>query len=117
MILAANGIQHQTIGRTLGIDHKTLEKHFRLELDCGLDQVKALISGGLTRAALNGNTTAQIFWLKAMGGWRDRPAPGFGGDDPTNPINPEGQVVVYLPDNGRGDVDAGIVEVEVGRGA
>ena len=50
MILAANGIQHQTIGRTLGIDHKTLEKHFRLELDCGLDQVKALIKSEVDKA-------------------------------------------------------------------
>jgi hypothetical protein len=47
----------------------------------------------LFNLCMAGDTAACIFWLKAQSGWRDKP-------EPESPVVP-GQVVVYLPENGR----------------
>lgn len=43
---------------------------------------------------LKAANTATIFWLKAQAGWSDRPQPE---------LQSGAEVVIYLPDNGRGD--------------
>ena len=55
------------------------------------------VGGTLFNLAIEGDVVAAIFWLKSQAGWTDRPK------DET----PAGsQVVFYIPDNGRGVVDA-----------
>lgn len=71
--LAAYGIPEPDIARVVGIDPKTLRKHYRDELDLGETKANAQIAGFLFNAAKSGNVTAQIFWLKTRARWRETP--------------------------------------------
>ena len=61
------------ISPVVGIDPKTLRKHYREELDLGETKANAQVAGFLFNAAKNGNVTAQIFWLKTRAKWRETP--------------------------------------------
>ena len=71
--LAAYGIPEADISGVVGIDPKTLRKHYREELDLGETKANAQVAGFLFNAAKNGNVTAQIFWLKTRAKWRETP--------------------------------------------
>src|SRR3954452_22056628 len=71
--LAAYGIPEPDIGRVVGIDPKTLRKHYREELDLGETKANAQVAGFLFNSAKNGNVTAQISWLKTRAIWRETP--------------------------------------------
>ena len=71
--MAAYGIPEGDISRVVGVDPKTLRKHYRDELDLGETKANAQIAGFLFNAAKNGNVTAQIFWLKTRAKWRETP--------------------------------------------
>ena len=71
--MAAYGIPELDIARVVGIDPKTLRKHYREELDLGETMANAQVAGYLFNAAKNGNVTAQIFWLKTRARWRETP--------------------------------------------
>jgi hypothetical protein len=71
--MAAYGIPEPDISRTVGIDPKTLRKHYREELDLGTTKADAQVAGFLFNSAKNGNVTAQIFWLKTRARWRETP--------------------------------------------
>ena len=58
----------------VGIDPKTLRKHYRDELDLGETKANAQVAGFLFNAARNGNVTAQIFWLKTRARWKETPS-------------------------------------------
>ena len=96
--LAGVGVRQDDIARIVGCAPKTLRKRLRDELDRGVAEANATISGSLFAAAKAGNTTAQIFWLKTRANWRegkaDEPVPGT--DAETN-----SKVVLMLPDNSR----------------
>jgi hypothetical protein len=71
--LAAYGIPEADISGVVGIDPKTLRKHYREELDLGETKANAQVASFLFNAAKNGNVTAQIFWLKTRAKWRETP--------------------------------------------
>jgi hypothetical protein len=71
--LAAYGIPEADISGVVGIDPKTLRKHYRDELNLGETKANAQVAGFLFNAAKNGNVTAQIFWLKTRAKWRETP--------------------------------------------
>ena len=71
--MAAYGIPEADIARTLGVDPKTLRKHYRDELDLGSTKANAQVAGFLFNSARNGNVTAQIFWLKTRARWKEAP--------------------------------------------
>src|SRR5688572_15567842 len=71
--MAAYGIPEIDIAPVLGIDPKTLRKHYREELDLGETKANAQVAGFLFNAARSGNVTAQIFWLKTRARWRETP--------------------------------------------
>jgi hypothetical protein len=71
--MAAYGIPEDNISRVIGVDPKTLPKHYRDELDLGETKANAQVAGFLFNAAKNGNVTAQIFWLKTRAKWRESP--------------------------------------------
>jgi len=71
--MAAYGIPENDISRVVGVDPKTLRKHYREELDLGETKANAQVAGFLFNAAKNGNVTAQIFWLKTRARWREVP--------------------------------------------
>lgn len=67
-ILKANGTPQKIIAQVVGIDEKTLMKHYRTELDNGFATVKASIGAAVIKSALGGNVAAQRFWLLCHGG-------------------------------------------------
>jgi hypothetical protein len=71
--MAAYGIPEPDISRVVGIDPKTLRKHYRDELDLGTTKANAQVAGFLFNSAKNGNVSAQIFWLKTRARWRETP--------------------------------------------
>ena len=71
--MAAYGIPEIDIARVVGVDPKTLRKHYRDELDMGETKANAQVAGFLFNAARSGNVTAQIFWLKTRARWREKP--------------------------------------------
>ena len=97
--LAGLGVAQDDIARIIGCAPKTLRKRLRSELDRGVAEANATVSGHLLAAAKAGNVTAQIFWLKTRAHWREKTAPDgpvSGGDAwPTSPA------VLVLPDNSR----------------
>jgi hypothetical protein len=97
--LAGVGVRQDDIAKIIGCAPKTLRKRLRDELDRGVAEANATISGYLFAAAKAGNIAAIIFWLKTRANWRERmasdaPIPG------TDSASSSG-VVVVLPDNGR----------------
>jgi hypothetical protein len=71
--MAGFGIPQEDIAKFLGIDDKTLRKHFREELDRGVTEANAKVAQSLFHMATQGkNVAAAIFWMKARGGWREK---------------------------------------------
>ena len=72
--LAAYGVPEFDIARVVGIDPKTLRKHYRDELDLGATKATAKVAEFLFRKATTEGpqcVTAAIFWMKTRGGWRE----------------------------------------------
>ncbi len=69
--MSAYGIPEADVARVVGIDPKTLRKHYREELDLGGVKANAQVAGFLFNSARNGNVTAQIFWLKTRAQWKE----------------------------------------------
>lgn len=106
-LMAVAGIVQEDIARVIGIPFGTLKDHYREELDLALLEANAKVAGNLLLMATgprNEKTTAQaaIWWTKARMGWRDITRVENTGAD-GGPMQVENQVVVVLPDNGRGD--------------
>jgi hypothetical protein len=71
--MAGFGIPQEDIATFLGIDAKTLRKHFRAELDRGSIEATSKVAQSLFRMATEGNNVAAaIFWMKARAGWREK---------------------------------------------
>lgn len=69
--LAAAGIRNEDIALYLGITRPTLNKYYKEELKIGNIKANAAVAQTLYRQAIEGNTTAAIFWLKTRAGWRE----------------------------------------------
>jgi hypothetical protein len=96
---AGVGVRQEDIAKIIGCAPKTLRKRCREDLDCGVAEANALVSGYLFAAAKNGNVAAQIFWLKTRAHWRERAVPEHpAADSETEASSP---IVLLLPDNGR----------------
>ena len=97
--LAGLGVRQDDIAKIVRCSPKTLRKRCRDDLDGGVAEANAIVSGCLFAAAKGGNITAQIFWLKSRARWRERDAAdnrAAAGDAEVN-----SPVVLELPDNGR----------------
>jgi len=72
--MCAVGIPQESICRVVrdGIDDKTLRKHFRAELDTAVAKANAMVGGTLYNKAINGDTTAAIWWSKTRMGWSEK---------------------------------------------
>ena len=68
---AGLGLPHEQIGALIGIDDKTLRKHYRTELDLGKAKASAQIAKTLFNKAQGGDTTALIWWTKAQMRWAE----------------------------------------------
>ena len=97
--LAGLGVRQDDIARIVRCSPKTLRKRCRDDLNCGVAEANAIVSGCLFAAAKGGNITAQIFWLKSRGRWRECDASDHRAADGHAEAN--APVVLVLPDNGR----------------
>jgi hypothetical protein len=72
--MAAYGVPEADIARVLGIDPKTLRKHYRDELDTGSIKANSRMAENLYRKAMGDGpqaVTATIFWLKTRAQWKE----------------------------------------------
>jgi len=112
-MLASLGVSQLDIAKVLGIGHDTLSGHFREELDIGPIEANSKVAAKIYSMAMgpiDGKNTflAAKFWAAARMNWSEKVAQELTGPD-GGPIRLENQVVVILPDNGRGneiDLDA-----------
>ena len=95
--LAGVGVPQDGIAKIIGCAPKTLRKRFRDDLDRGVAEATATVSGFLFAAAKGGSIAAIIFWLKTRAHWRET--------TPDTPVSGDGEandpVVLILPDNSR----------------
>jgi hypothetical protein len=70
--LAGLGVRQDDIAKIIDCAPKTLRKRLRNELDRGVAEANATISGHLFAAAKAGNVIAQMFWLKTRAHWREK---------------------------------------------
>lgn len=78
---ASGGIQQLEIAKALGMDAKTLRKHFRHELDVAMVEANATVIGALYKGAIKGGAAQQIFWAKCRMGWKETSVHELGGVD------------------------------------
>lgn len=79
-LAVAIGFTKEQIGRLVrpgdgGVSGKTIQRHFAAELAMGREWATMAVANRLFATAnsnLPAATTAAIFWLKAVAGWRDR---------------------------------------------
>jgi hypothetical protein len=72
--MAGYGVPEADIAGVLGIDPKTLRKHYRHELDHGHVKANAKVAENLYRKATGDGreaVIAAIFWLKTRAGWKE----------------------------------------------
>src|ERR1700726_5185862 len=74
--LAGVGVRQDDIAKIIGCAPKTLRKRCRDDLDRGVAEANAIVSGSLFAAAKGGNVVAQIFWLKTRARWRESAVQG-----------------------------------------
>src|SRR5450631_2864063 len=67
------GVPQPDIAIHVGVDPKTLRKHFREELDRGSIEATAKVAQSLFNMATQGNNVAAaIFWMKTRAGWQEK---------------------------------------------
>lgn len=72
--MSAYGVPEADIARVLGIDPKTLRKHYRDELDTGSIKANSRMAENLYKKAMGDgpqSVTATIFWLKTRAQWKE----------------------------------------------
>jgi hypothetical protein len=70
--MASCGMPQDAIARVIGIDDKTLRKHFRRVLDCSADRANAKVGATLYHLATSGQcVAATIFWMKSRNRWTE----------------------------------------------
>ena len=65
------GLPHESIGALIGIDDKTLRKHYRQELDLGKARANSEIAKTLFSKATGGDTACLIWWTKSQMKWSE----------------------------------------------
>ena len=72
--MAGYGVPATDIAGVIGVDPKTLRKHYRDELKHGHVKANAKVAESLYRKATSDgaqSVTAAIFWLKTRAGWKE----------------------------------------------
>ena len=103
--LSGYGVPQDGIAIHIGVDAKTLRKHFRDELDHGSVEATAKVAQTLFHlATVEKNVACVIFWMKARAGWRETVRQENTGTDGA----PMVQEIVYRwanqPSEGRPDI-------------
>ena len=80
------GTPYAIIARIMGMSVTTLKRRCRAELDAGVEVANARIALTLFETAMNGNTTAMLWWEKTRAGRREGSAPDPHGTRTTETI-------------------------------
>jgi hypothetical protein len=80
------GTPYAVIARIMGMGVTTLKRRCRAELDAGVEVANARIALTLFETAMNGNTTAMLWWEKTRAGRREGSAPDPHGARAAEPI-------------------------------
>src|SRR4051812_9036307 len=80
------GTPYAIIARIMGMSVTTLTRRCRAELDAGVEVANARIAMTLFETAMNGNTTAMLWWEKTRAGRREGSAPDPHGARGAEPI-------------------------------
>jgi len=94
--MAGYGVPEIDIGRVIGIDPKTLRKHYRDELDQGQVKANAKVAENLYRKATGEGreaVTAAIFWLKTRARWKETSVHELGGAVDLPPLRVERVII------------------------
>jgi hypothetical protein len=70
-MMSAVGIRQDEIAACLRLAPNTLTRYYRDELDNAANKANAKVAGALFNKAVNGDTTAMIFWLKTRMQWKE----------------------------------------------
>ena len=70
-VLVGLMVPEATVARTMGIDVKTLKKHFREELDHGHERTVSKLKSIIHAKAREGSIRAATYLLDRMGVWPD----------------------------------------------
>lgn len=79
--MSSYGTPQEGIASVIGIDVKTLRKHYREELDTATAKANAQVAQRLYRKCLAGDTTSMIFWMKTRGRWSEKVEHALSGAD------------------------------------
>ena len=75
MMFVVCGVTSDKIAQHMGIARSTLYKYFTGELENGNEIANSAVAGQLFKNAMEGNVTAQIFWMKTRARWTERERP------------------------------------------
>lgn len=101
--LAGYGIPETEISGLVGIDPKTLRRHYPQELDHGHTKANAKVAESLFRKATGEgpqSVTAAIFWLKTRARWKEVSVHEHGGlpDQPIEQVNRIERIIIRAAD-------------------
>jgi hypothetical protein len=105
--LAGYGVPETAIAAMIGIDAKTLRRHYRHELDHGHARANARVAENLFRKATGEGreaVTAAIFWLKTRARWKETSVNEITGPD-GGPVSEIRRVIVSF-----GDAEAKVID-------
>ena len=68
--MMAYGATQADVCAVLGITDKTLQKHYRQEIDTATIRANAKVAGKLYEKCMEGDVTSIIFWLKTRAKWK-----------------------------------------------
>jgi len=112
--MAAYGVPEADIARVLGVDPKTLRKHYRDELDTGSIKANSKIAESLYKKAMGDgpqSVTACIFWLKTRAHWKETTVQEHIGD--VGPITRIQRIIIAPPPRGADGQLLGPLEAKV----
>lgn len=74
--MVAYGVPLEEVAKVIGIDRKTLSKHFKFEIETAAIMANAKVAESLYKKAIapdlvGPSVTAAIFWLKTKAGWKE----------------------------------------------
>jgi len=81
--MTAYGVPQAEMAAVIGISVAVLGDRFRQELDTAVPKANSKVAESLFQKAINGDTTAMIFWLKCRARWKE-PRDDAAGDNHYN---------------------------------
>lgn len=73
--MIAYGVPQDDVAKVIGVDPKTLRKHYREQIDTAVAKANAKVAESLFKQATkqeDASVPAMIFWLKVRAGWSEK---------------------------------------------